>query len=32
MTNNELKWWAVEVLLLIIAAIVFVKLLPLLAP
>ena len=32
MINSELKWWATELLLLAAAAIVFVKLLPLLAP
>lgn len=32
MTNSELKWWAIELLIVVIAACVFIKLLPLLAP
>ena len=32
MTNAELEWWAEQLLIMVIAACVFVKLLPLLSP
>ncbi len=32
MTNSELEWWATELLILLIAAIIFINLLPQLAP